>query len=64
MPTTLDPPLPLSSEELAATLEVIVYEFELIIEVILYSMLRIAAVITPPKLTAPEKVTKSFTFAP
>ena len=34
------------------------------IATILYSMFKMVAVIVPPKLAAPENVTKSFSFAP
>ena len=34
------------------------------IDIIWYSLFKTVAVIWPPKLTAPENVTKSFTFAP
>jgi hypothetical protein len=52
------------SEALAAIVDVTVYELELTTDIILYSLLRTAAVILPPKLTAPENVTKSFSLAP
>ena len=63
MPTTLPPPLPVS-ELLAVTPTVIVYWLELIRLCIWYSWFKTVAVTKPPKVAAPEKVTKSFKFAP
>jgi hypothetical protein len=63
VPITAAPPSPVS-EASAATAEVIVYVFASVTVCIWYSWLRTRAVITPPRVTASEKVTKSPSYDP
>ena len=63
MPIATEPPFPLS-EAFAVAVAVMVYVFTVGTVMIWYSLLSTAAVILPPRLTAPEKVTKSLGIAP
>jgi hypothetical protein len=58
VPTVFVPPFPVS-EAFAVAVAVIVYELAFTRDVTWYSWFSTVAVIAPPRLTAPENVTKS-----